>query len=342
MKKRAKHLLSVAIVAMVFVLLLVGFTPVTPASQLPSEITFATAREGTVSYIMAVGKSKIITQYTPMKCIVQPIGFLMQWGPSMAKGDVQISHQSCSGSYAYHYGALWWKDKPSHTWLQQLTSGSDLKYGFHVRADSDIHTIRDLIGKKLYCYFPAVPAMMPFVEAIFEYYGVKPGQVKQLTITNFAESVQEVIDRRADCVITAVGAAFPKIQRAGGCRILPISKEAAEYENKKNPFHSHRIEPAGYLGFPKATLLLTDPQMLLTHKNVPEEVTYTVLKALYDHYEELKAIHADGKDWSLDRAAKFRSIPYHSGGIRFLKEKGLWTGEHEQFQKDALAKDLKK
>jgi len=309
------------------------------SGTLPSQITFATAREGTVSYILAVGKAKVITKYTPMKCIVQPIGFLMQWGPSMAKGDVQISHQSCSGSYAYHYGALWWNKKPSHLWLQQLTSGSTLKYGFHVRANSDIKSVKDLEGKKLYCYFPAVPSMMPFVNGVFEYYGVDPKKVKQLTITNFAESVQEVIDKRADCVITTIGAGFPKINRAGGCRILPISKEAAEFENKKYPFHSYTVVPAGYLGLPQDTLLLEDPQILLTHRDVPEAVTYTVLKALYDHNDELKAIHAEGKDWSLETAPKFKAIPYHVGAIKFLKEKGLWTAEHDRFQKEALAKD---
>ena len=343
MKKRANHLKFVVALAFVFMLIFGGLSPIqAQTSNLPSEITFATAREGTVSYVLAVGKSKIITKYTPMKCIVQPIGFLMQWGPSMEKGDVQISHQSSSGSYAYHYGALWWNKKPSHKWLQQLTSGSALKYAFHVRSDSDIHTVKDLEGKKFYCYFPAVPAMMTFVKRIFEFYKVDSEKVKQLIITNFGESVQEVIDGRADCVITTVGAGFPKIQRAGGCRILPISKEAAEYENKMNPFHSYTIAPAGYLGIPKDTLLMTDPQILLTHKDVPEAVTYTVLKALYDHHDELKGMHADARDWTLEMAPKAKAIPYHSGAIKFLKEKGLWTPDHERFQKEALAKDLKK
>ncbi len=341
MKKRANCLSLCLILFVLLVIPITGFSQ-SPATILPKEITYATAREGTVSYIIAVGQSNIITKYSSMKCNVQPIGFIMQWGPSMKKGDIQLSHQSASGSYAYHYGALWWKDKPSQTWLQQLTSGSDIKYGFHVRADSKIQTIRDLVGKKLYCNFPAVPSMMPFVDGILEFYGVQHKDVKELVITDFAESVEEVIDGRADCVITAVGAAYPKIKQAGGCRILPISKEAAEYQNKKYPFHSYFIAPAGYLGLPKDTLLLTDPQILLTHKDVPEEVTYRVLKTLYEHYGELQTIHADGKDWTLERANKFRSIPYHSGAIRFLKEKGLWTKDQEQFQKEALAKDLKK
>jgi hypothetical protein len=182
--------------------------------------------------------------------------------------------------------------------------------------------------------------MMPFVDGLFEYYGIQHKDVKELVITDFNEAVAEVIDGRADCVITAIGAAYPKIKQAGGCRILPISKEAALYQNKKYPFHSHDIVPAGYLGLPQETLVMTDPQILLTHRDVPEEVTYRVLRALYDHQKELAEIHADGKDWTLERANKFRSIPYHSGAIRFLKEKGLWTAELEQFQKQALARDL--
>jgi len=340
-RKDVTVLASMAVLCALLVLPVAGLSQ-TPAPKLPKEITFATAREGTVSYTVAVGMSNLISKYTAMKCIVQPIGFIMQWGPSMKKGDIQISHQSASASYAYHYGGLWWSKLPAEKWLQQLTSGSDLKYGFHVRADSKIQTFKDLVGKKLYCNFPSAPSMMPFVDGLFEYYGIQHKDVKELVITDFNESVEEVIDGRADCVLTAIGAAYQKIKQAGGCRVLPISKEAAEYQNKKYPFHSHAMVPAGYLGLPAETLVMTDPQILLTHKDVPEEATYQVLKALYDHYDELAAIHTDGKDWTLERANQFRSIPYHTGAIRFLKEKKLWTPQVEEFQKQALVKDLKK
>lgn len=311
-----------------------------PAPQLPKEITFTTALEGTVYYTLTVGMADIINKNTPMKCIVQPIGFIMQWGPSMEKGDVHLSMQSTSGSYAYHYGALWWKDKPSYLWLQQLTSGNEGKYAFHVRADSKIKTIPDLVGKKLYCNLPAVPMIMAFVDGVFEYYGIKHEDVQELVVTDWAEAVQEVIDRRADCVITTVGAAYPKIKQAGGCRILPVSKEAAEHTSKKYPFYSYSIAPVGYLGLTEDALVLTDPVILLTHKAVPAEVTYTVLKALYDNYDKFAPVHAEAKDWTLDRAARNQCIPYHSGAIKYLKEKGLWTPKLEQFQKDVLAKDL--
>jgi len=100
--------------------------------------------------------------------------------------------------------------------------------------------------------------------------------------------------------------------------------------------------PAGYLGLPAETLVMTDPQILLTHKDVPEEVTYQVLRAIYDHQDEVAAMHTDGKEWTLDRSNRFRSIPYHAGAIKFLKEKKLWTAQHEDFQKQALTKDFKK
>lgn len=326
--------------------LLLAFSQIAPVqvqgAGLPKKITFASSREGTVSYILAVGMSKIITKYTPMKCIVLPIGFIMQWGSSMKNGEVQLALQSASGSKAYHYGALWWKNKPSHTWLRQLTSGSDLKYAFMVRADSNIHTIKDLEGKKFYCYFPSVPSMMPIVNGIFDYYKVDRSKVKELTITSFSEAISEVIDGRADCVICTVGSAFPRIQQAGGCRILPISKEAAEFENKMYPFDSYDIVPAGYQGLPKKTLVMTDPEILLTSKDVPEGVTYAVLNALYDHLDELAQINPEARDWTMERAARFHSIPYHAGAIQFLKEKGLWTPELAQFQKEALAKDSEK
>ena len=342
MKKQANHLLFVVIIAMLaLVKPSAGFTQ-TAKSQLPKEITFGTAREGTVYFTMTVGMANIMTKYTPMKVNVQPIGFIRQWGPSMEKGDVHLALQGLMGSFAYHYGALYWKDLPAHTWLQQLTSGHGGNYGFFVRADSKIHTIPDLVGKKFYCLLPAVPLLWYAADGIFEYYGIRHEDVKELKVTSWAEAVQEVVDGRADCVITTLGAAFPKIQRAGGCRVLPITKEAGDYLHKKYPSFGRTIVPAGYMGLPEDTALITDPVVLLTHRDVPEEVTYTVLKALYDHHDEFVPVHVEAKKWTLDNAVKAQLIPYHSGAIKYLKEKGLWTKELEQFQQDALAKNLKK
>jgi TRAP transporter TAXI family solute receptor len=342
MKMRPNHLLFVGIIAMLAVAIPSPSLTQTAKSQLPKEITFATAREGTVYYTMTVGMANIINKYTPMKANVQPIGFIRQWGPSMQKGDVQLSMQGLMGSYAYHYGALYWKDQPSHKWLQQLTSGHGGKYGFFVRADSNIRKIPDLVGKKFYVLLPAVPLLWYAADGIFEYYGIRHEDVHELTVTSWAEAVQEVIDGRADAVITSLGAGFPRIQRAGGCRVLPITKEAGDYLHKKYPFYSRVIVPAGYMGLPKDTSLVVDPVILLTHRDVPADVTYTVLKALYDHHAEFSAVHAEAKEWSLHNATKAHLIPYHSGAMRYLKEKGLWTNELDQFQKEALAKELKK
>jgi len=168
-------------------------------------------------------------------------------------------------------------------------------------ADSKIYTIRDLIGKKFYCNLPGAPSMMLFVDGIFEYYGVKHTDVKELIIPDFAEAVEEVIDGRADCVITSLGAAFPKIQQAGAAGSCRLAKKRRCIRTRSTRLWSHMIAPAGYLGLPKDTLLLTDPQVLDTSRDVPEEVTYTALKAIYDHYDQLAAVHADAKEWSIDR-----------------------------------------
>jgi TRAP-type uncharacterized transport system substrate-binding protein len=71
--------------------------------------------------------------------------------------------------------------------------------------------------------------------------------------------------------------------------------------------------------------------------NMKDEVAYTLVKTWWEHYEELWPIHPQLKGWAPGLFVwKKAPIPYHSGAIKFFKEKKVWTPEMEELQKELI------
>lgn len=79
--------------------------------------------------------------------------------------------------------------------------------------------------------------------------------------------------------------------------------------------------------------------MMAASTHTSPDAVYLILKAITDNLEELKPVHPWLQSWSLETMLDLNApIPYHDGAIKFFKEKGLWTEEHDQMQKALLAK----
>jgi uncharacterized protein len=63
--------------------------------------------------------------------------------------------------------------------------------------------------------------------------------------------------------------------------------------------------------------------LLFCHENMDPSLGYNITKALLEHQPELVAVHKGAKHLTLATAAVGSSLPFHSGAIRYLQEKGI-------------------
>ena len=77
---------------------------------------------------------------------------------------------------------------------------------------------------------------------------------------------------------------------------------------------------------------------LASYDWLSDEIAYTVTKAVHGGYDIFKDKHQELKEWTLDQALKTDgiTIPYHPGSIKYFKEIGKWTPEHEKWQAKML------
>ncbi len=70
---------------------------------------------------------------------------------------------------------------------------------------------------------------------------------------------------------------------------------------------------------------------------LPDDLVYEVMKAIFNHVEELLPVHPIARIWVENPVVGTPVLPYHPGAIRYYKEKKMWTEALENKQKQLLA-----
>ena len=65
------------------------------------------------------------------------------------------------------------------------------------------------------------------------------------------------------------------------------------------------------------------PNVLVCNAKMPAELVYKILKAMFDHKQDLVNVHSQAKELTLENAVIKTSVPYHPGAMKYFKEKGF-------------------
>src|SRR5947199_189910 len=64
--------------------------------------------------------------------------------------------------------------------------------------------------------------------------------------------------------------------------------------------------------------------LLVAHQNMDEKTAYNIVKAVFDHKEELVRVHKEAENFKLENQKKAASpIPWHPGAVKYFSEKGI-------------------
>ena len=188
-----------------------------------------------------------------------------------------------------------------------------------------IKTIKDLKGKKV-----AVGAPGSGTEAMARYvlkvYGLTYDDIDEQFLSA-TESAEAIKDGNIDAVITTLGTPAPALMDLAtqrNIRFLDIEPDVAEKINKEFPAYFPTTIPANtYKNQDKPHHTLAWMGLFVVHKDMSEQLAYDILKAVFEHKDELDKIHAQFKGITLENAVKGMPIPWHSGSVKFFKEKGV-------------------
>jgi TRAP transporter TAXI family solute receptor len=154
----------------------------------------------------------------------------------------------------------------------------------------------------------------------------------------FHEITRGIRDNTIDAGLIAAGypiAAVMELARDIPIRLLEVEPEVIKKLQAKYPNVTPFVFPSGtYKGIDKDVHTYVLPQMWLCRTDLPEDLVYKILKAVYDNSEDRNAIHPMAKKYTIENAFRgSKSVPvgYHPGAIKYYKEKGIWD-KRAQYQ----------
>jgi hypothetical protein len=77
--------------------------------------------------------------------------------------------------------------------------------------------------------------------------------------------------------------------------------------------------------------------VLMTMAPTDAELVYNMTKAMMELFDEYKDGAPGNSGWDIKRQILAWAIPMHEGAVRYFKERGLWTAEHQKHN-DAMIK----
>jgi len=145
-----------------------------------------------------------------------------------------------------------------------------------------------------------------------------------------AESVNAIKDRKIDAFFWVGGlptAAITDLASTPGVKIKLIDHAdlVPAMNRKYGELYVQDVIPKDvYRGMDADNKQATVMNLLVAHQNMDEKTAYNIVKAVFDHKEELVRVHKEAENFKLENQKKEASpIPWHPGAVKYYSEKGI-------------------
>ncbi len=165
--------------------------------------------------------------------------------------------------------------------------------------------------------------------------------VKIITHTTVDDCFRQVKEGTADIGMTYTG--FPasiltELTATNKFYFVSLSDEEIAAIQKVQPWLKRNVMPATtYKGMDKDFVAIGATQGVFTQFKFDQDLSYSMVKTLFDNQEKFNSYHQSCKDWNINTALGEFIYPFAPGAIKYYKEKGIWTSEMDSKQKVLLA-----
>jgi TRAP transporter TAXI family solute receptor len=297
---------------------------------------------GTSVHSLLTVLGKAVTKYTPIKeWQVQPLGGPEAWLPMMKEGKCQFASSSIPEVLKAYMGrGVYEKMGPAP--VRTVAAGHSIMFMFWTTPEKNIASIDDLKGKRVFIRYRTSSVFIEMAQKQLASAGLTLADLKSvLAFSNLAEATGALMEGWADAILfPAVPGAVAQInQSKGECQFIPLTREQAQFVVDRLAGYHLEDVPADDPRFGNKSEVpnaVCYQNALFCSPSLDPEVVYGVVKAIFDHRDELSGAHPLVKYWSLAYRPIALAVPYHEGAIRYFKEKGLWTREDQVYQDKAI------
>ncbi|MCE9663188.1 TAXI family TRAP transporter solute-binding subunit [Halomonas sp. M5N1S17] len=189
-------------------------------------------------------------------------------------------------------------------------------------ADSDVHSLADLEGKRVSVGAPGSGTELN-ARALLEANGISYDDFTPQRL-NFNETADAIRDGDIDAGFWSVGPPTSSILNLAATRDIRLigfsDEEVANAREAEPVFAAYELRAGMYDGMDEAVQTISIPNVLVVNSDMDEELAYQLTKLLFERTDDLIAVHPAANDTTVEFTMESTPVPLHPGAIRYFEE----------------------
>ena len=262
---------------------------------------------------------------TGIRCSAESTGGSIYNINTIRAGELEFGVAQSDWQYHAYHGTSKFEDKGKFEDLRAVFSVHPEPVTIIARDDSGIMNITDLKGKRVNIGNVGSGQRGTW-EVIEETMGWQRSDLKLASELKSAETGQAVCDNKIDVYFWLVGHPSALTQESlATCptHLVNATGSAIDKLVADNSYYRTATIPAGMYNNEKDVTTFGVGATFVTSAKVPEKVVYTVVKAVFDNFDQFRKLHpAFANLKEREMISDSLSAPLHAGAEKYYKERG--------------------
>ena len=262
---------------------------------------------------------------TGIRCSAESTGGSIYNINTIRSGELDFGIAQSDWQYHAYHGTSKFEEKGPFKELRAVFSVHPEPVTIIARDDSGIQNLPDLKGKRVNIGNPGSGTLGTW-EVIEQTMGWQRSDLALAAQMKSSETGAALCDNKIDAYFWLVGHPSALTQETlASCPAHLVNAWTPEIEKlvADTPYYRKAVIPAGMYNNDEDITTFGVGATFVTRADVPEEVVYTVVKAVFDNFDQFKKLHpafANLKPEEMIRDSL--SAPLHPGAIKYYKERG--------------------
>lgn len=296
-----------------------------------TQVSIATGGTGGVYYVYGGGIAEVLTRHLEgVNAVAEVTSASVDNIRLLTQGEAEVAFSLADTAYLAVQGEDPFEEPQPIRALAVLYNNYN---HLVVRADSGINTVADLRGKRVSTGAPGSGTEVTALR-ILQAYGLNPDTDVQRDFLGVQESADALRDGRIDAFFWSggypTGAVMDLANTPGvDIKIIPMGEIVDELVAEYGAIYVEDVFAAGSYSddVKEDTPVVAVPNYLLVPADMDEQLAYDIIRTMFEHKDELVAVHPEAEKLTLERAVSGEVVEYHPGAIRYYEEQGAWPGQ---------------
>ncbi|MBC9072418.1 TAXI family TRAP transporter solute-binding subunit [Thauera sp. CAU 1555] len=308
---------------------LVGTLGATPAQAQQKFVTIGTGGVTGVYYAAGGAICRLINKDRAqhgIRCSVESTGGSVYNLNTIRAGELDFGVAQSDWQYHAFNGSSSFKEAGANKDLRAVFSIHPEPFTVLTRKEANIKSFDDLKGKRFNVGNPG-SGTRASMEELLNAMGWKLSDFSLASELKADEHGAALCDNKIDGFFYGVGHPSANIQdptTTCGAKLVSLTGPAVQKLIAERPYYAVATIPGGlYANNPEPTTTYGVLATFVSSTAVPDDVVYTMVKAVFENFDEFKRLHpAFANLKAEDMIKNGLSAPLHDGAVKYYKEKG--------------------